>query len=114
MKEGFDVAMEMSGSPAAAHRHTREHVPRRQNRPAGHHAEETAINWNTVVFNGLTIKGIYGREMFETWYKMTAMLQSGLDITPLITHRFHYSEYRAGLRRHALRRVGQGGAHLDK
>ena len=55
--------------------------------------EEMAIDWNTVVFNMLTIKGIYGREMYETWYKMTVMLQSGLDIKPVITHRFHYSEF---------------------
>jgi len=53
----------------------------------------TAIDWDFVVFNGLTIKGIYGREMYETWYKMTVMIQSGLDITPIITHQFHYSEY---------------------
>jgi len=53
----------------------------------------TAIDWDLVVFNGLTIKGIYGREMYETWYKMTVMIQSGLDITPVITHRFHYTEY---------------------
>ena len=53
----------------------------------------TEIDWDFVVFNGLTIKGIYGREMYETWYKMTVMIQSGLDITPIITHRFHYSEY---------------------
>ncbi len=55
--------------------------------------EEMAIDWNTVIFNMLTIKGIYGREMYETWYKMTVMLQSGLDIEPVITHRFHYTEF---------------------
>ena len=55
-----------------------------------------AIDWNKVVFNMLTIKGIYGREMYETWYKMTVMLQSGLDISPVITHRFHYSEFQEG------------------
>jgi threonine 3-dehydrogenase len=54
---------------------------------------EMAIDWNTVIFNMLTIKGIYGREMFESWYMMTVMLQSGLDITPVITHRFHYQEF---------------------
>ena len=54
---------------------------------------EMAIDWNTVVFNMLTIKGIYGREMYETWYQMTVMIQSGLDIKPVITHRYHYSEY---------------------
>jgi threonine 3-dehydrogenase len=58
--------------------------------------EEIAIDWNTVVFNGLTIKGIYGREMFETWYKMTSMIQTGLNIVPLITHRFHYTEFEKG------------------
>ncbi len=55
-----------------------------------------AIDWRTVIFNMLTIKGIYGREMYETWYKMTVMLQSGLDITPVITHRFHYTEFEKG------------------
>ena len=55
------------------------------------------VDWNKVVFNMLTIKGIYGREMYETWYKMTVMLQSGLDITPVITHRFPVHEIRAGL-----------------
>ena len=57
---------------------------------------DTAIDWNTVIFNMLTIKGIYGREMYETWYKMTVMIQSGLDITPVITHRFHYTEFEKG------------------
>ncbi len=55
--------------------------------------EQIAIDWNQVVFNMLTIKGIYGREMYETWYKMTVMLQSGLDISPVITHRYHYTEF---------------------
>jgi threonine 3-dehydrogenase len=58
--------------------------------------EQMAIDWNKVVFNMLTIKGIYGREMYETWYKMTVMLQTGLDIRPIITHRFHYTEYERG------------------
>ena len=58
--------------------------------------KETAINWNTVIFNGLTIKGIYGREMYETWYKMTAMVQSGLDIVPVITHRLEYADFQDG------------------
>jgi threonine 3-dehydrogenase len=58
--------------------------------------QEIAIDWTTVVFNMLTIKGIYGREMYETWYKMTVMLQSGLDIQPVITHRFHYTEFQRG------------------
>jgi len=58
--------------------------------------KEVAIDWNTVVFNMLTIKGIYGREMYETWYKMTVMLQSGLDIRPVITHRFDHTEFQKG------------------
>jgi threonine 3-dehydrogenase len=57
---------------------------------------ETAIDWRTVIFNMLTIKGVYGREMYETWYKMTVMLQSGLDITPIITHRYPYTEFEKG------------------
>ena len=57
---------------------------------------EFAIDWNLVVFNMLTLKGIYGREMYETWYKMTVMLQSGLNLTPVITHRFHYTEFEKG------------------
>lgn len=57
---------------------------------------EMAIDWNTVIFNMLTIQGIYGREMYETWYKMTVMLQSGLDIRPVITHRLPYNEYEKG------------------
>ena len=57
---------------------------------------QVAIDWNKVVFNMLTIKGIYGRQMYETWYKMTAMIQSGLDISPLITHRFHYTDFQEG------------------
>ena len=62
----------------------------------------------------LTIKGIYGREMYETWYKMTVMLQSGLDITPVITHRFHFHGLREGLRGHALGPVGQGDPDLER
>jgi threonine 3-dehydrogenase len=59
-------------------------------------SEPMTIDWNTIIFNMLTIKGIYGREMYETWYKMTVMLQSGLDIRPIITHRFPYTEFQKG------------------
>jgi threonine 3-dehydrogenase len=68
--------------------------------------DQTAMDWNKIVFNMLTIKGIYGRQMFETWYKMTAMVQSGLDISPLITHRFHYTEFQKGF---DVMRSGQSG-----
>ena len=59
-------------------------------------ANQPPIYWNQVIFKGLIIKGIYGREMYETWYKMVAMLQSGLDISPIITHRFHVDEFQQG------------------
>ena len=67
---------------------------------------EVAIDWNTVIFNMLTIKGIYGREMYETWYKMTVMLQGGLDISPVITHRLHAREFQEGF---AAMNSGQSG-----
>jgi threonine 3-dehydrogenase len=59
-------------------------------------SEPIAIDWNTVVFNMLTIKGIYGREMYETWYRMSVLLESGMDITPVITHRLHYTDFEQG------------------
>ncbi|MBN2022698.1 MAG: L-threonine 3-dehydrogenase [Pirellulales bacterium] len=92
MKEGFDVGLEMSGNPEAF----------REMLANMCHGGKIAllgilppseIDWNLIVFDGLTIKGIYGREMYETWYKMTMMIQCGLDITPIITHRFHYTEF---------------------
>ena len=73
-----------------------DHEQRRQRLHARHSAGETAIDWNQVIFKGLTIKGIYGREMFETWYKMSSMLQSGLDIRPVITHRLGINDYLEG------------------
>ena len=68
--------------------------------------EEMPIDWNLVIFNMLTIKGIYGREMYETWYKMTSMLQTGLDIKPVITHRFPFAEFEQGF---AVMNSGQSG-----
>jgi threonine 3-dehydrogenase len=67
---------------------------------------QMCVDWNTVIFNMLTLKGIYGREMYETWYKMTVMLESGLDIAPVITHRFPYQEYEQGF---AAMRSGEAG-----
>jgi len=92
MKEGFDVGMEMSGSPEAMKDMLANMCHGGKIALLGL-LPETAIDWNLVVFNSLTIKGIYGREMYETWYKMTMMIQCGLDITPVITHRFHYTEF---------------------
>ncbi|MBW1891562.1 MAG: L-threonine 3-dehydrogenase, partial [Deltaproteobacteria bacterium] len=96
MKEGFDVGMEMSGNPDALRSMLFNMCHGGKIALLGIFEQETAIDWDPVVFNGLTIKGIYGREMYETWYKMTVMIQSGLDIAPVITHRFHYSEYEKG------------------
>jgi threonine 3-dehydrogenase len=96
MKEGFDVGLEMSGSPAAFRDMIDNMCHGGKIALLGIPSEPIAIDWNKVVFNMLTIKGIYGREMYETWYKMTVMLESGLDIKPVITHRFHYSEFEKG------------------
>jgi threonine 3-dehydrogenase len=94
--EGFDVGLEMSGN-ASAFRDMIDHMCHGGKiAMLGIPTEEIAIDWNKVVFNMLTIKGIYGREMYETWYKMTVMVQSGLDITPVITHRYHYTEFEKG------------------
>lgn len=96
MTEGFDVGLEMSGAPAALR--SMLDVMNHGGRVAllGIPPGEVAIDWNKVIFKGLTLKGIYGREMFETWYKMAAMLSSGLDVTPVLTHRFHADEFEQG------------------
>ncbi len=96
MKEGFDVSLEMSGNPEAMQSILTNACHGGRIAILGIFGQETAINWDMVVFNGLTIKGVYGREMYRTWYQMTSMIQSGLDITPVITHRFHYTEYEKG------------------
>ena len=96
MKEGFDVALEMSGNPQAFRDMLANMAHGGKIAMLGIPSGEMAIDWNTVVFNMLSIKGIYGREMYETWYKMTVMLQSGLRIDPVITHRFGYQEFQKG------------------
>ena len=96
MKEGFDVGLEMSGNPAAFRDMLANMCHGGKIAMLGIPGEEMAIDWTTVVFNMLTIKGIYGREMYETWYKMTVMIQSGLDIDPVITHRFDYQDFEKG------------------
>jgi len=95
MAEGFDVGMEMSGSPAAFRDMLGNMCHGGKIAMLGI-LPQTEIDWNLVIFNGLTLKGIYGREMYETWYKMTVMIQGGLDIDPIITHRFHYTEFEKG------------------
>lgn len=96
MTEGFDVGLEMSGAPPAFR--TLLEVMNHGGRIAllGIPPGEMSIDWDQVIFKGLFIKGIYGREMFETWYKMAALIQSGLDLTPIITHRYHIDEFQQG------------------
>ena len=93
MEEGFDVGMEMSGNPQAFRDMLRTMHHGGKVALLGIPPAETAIDWNQVIFKGLELKGIYGREMFETWYKMSSMLQSGLNIEPVITHHFPIDEY---------------------
>src|SRR5262249_60475677 len=88
MKEAFDVALEMSGNPKAFDDILPNMFHGGKIALLGIMPGSAAVDWNRVVFEQLTIKGIYGREMYETWYKMTALIQSGLDISPVITHRF--------------------------
>jgi threonine 3-dehydrogenase len=106
MQEGFDVGMEMSGNPQAL----------RDMLKAMHHGGkvallgippgDTAIDWNQVIFKGLILKGVYGREMFETWYKMSSMIQSGLDVSPIITHHFGIDDFQKGF---DIMNTGQSG-----
>ncbi len=93
MREGFDVGLEMSGSPVALKDMIDNLAHGAKIAMLGIPSEQVPFDWNKVVFNMLTIKGIYGREMYETWYKMTVMLETGLNIKPAITHRFHYTEF---------------------
>jgi threonine 3-dehydrogenase len=106
MKEGFDVGLEMSGNGNALNSMLGAMCHGGKIAVLGIQSKDAAIDWDLVVFNGLTIKGIYGREMYETWYKMTTMIQSGLDISPVITHRLPYQDFDHGFN---LMRNGQAG-----
>ena len=96
MTEGFDIGLEMSGTGDALHAMLAAMSHGGRIAMLGIPTRDIAIDWTQVVFNMLTLKGIYGREMYESWYQMTVMLQSGLDISPVITHRFRYDDYEAG------------------
>ncbi|HUQ94708.1 MAG TPA: L-threonine 3-dehydrogenase [Bryobacteraceae bacterium] len=96
MHEGFDVGLEMSGNPEAFRDMLANMAHGGRIALLGIPSTPIEIDWNTVIFNGLTLKGIYGREMYETWYKMSVMLESGLRIDPVITHRFHYTDFEKG------------------
>lgn len=106
MQEGFDVGLEMSGNPAAFRDMIANMSHGAKIAMLGIPSKEMPIDWRQVIFNMLTIKGIYGREMYETWYKMTVMLDSGLDITPVITHRFEYKDFEQGF---AVMQSGKSG-----
>ena len=111
MSEGFDVGLEMSGNPDAFRSMLDNMCHGGKIAMLGIPSEPIAIDWNTVVFHSLAIKGVYGREMYETWYKMTVMLQSGLDIRPVITHRFDYAEFQKGFE--AMRSGNSGKVILN-
>jgi len=106
MEEGFDVGMEMSGNAQAFHDMLRTMHHGGKIALLGILPDNTAIDWSAVIFKGLTVKGIYGREMFETWYKMSSMLQSGLNIDPVITHHYPIDEFQPAF---DLMESGQSG-----
>jgi len=106
IKEGFDVGLEMSGVPSAFNEMIDNMTHGGKIAMLGIPSGQLEIDWNKVVFNMLTIKGIYGREMYETWYKMSVLVSSGLDISPVITHHFHYTEFQQAFE---LMESGQSG-----
>jgi len=106
MLEGFDVGLEMSGNGGAFRDMIANMSHGGKIAVLGIPAKEVALDWSKVIFNMITIKGIYGREMYETWYKMSVMIHSGLDISPVITHRYSYAEFDAGF---IAMRSGQTG-----
>jgi len=106
MTEGFDVGMEMSGNPQAFRDMLRTMHHGGRIAILGIPPEETSVDWNQIIFKGLILKGIYGREMFETWYKMSSMLQSGLNIAPIITHHFSIDDFQPAFE---LMESGQSG-----
>jgi threonine 3-dehydrogenase len=109
LKEGFDVGLEMSGNPGALRDALANMAHGGGMAILGIPTDEIPIDVSQVVFNQLTLRGIYGREMYETWYKMSVMLQSGLDIRPAITHRFSYRDHEAAF---AAARSGDSGKVL--
>jgi threonine 3-dehydrogenase len=111
MSEGFDVGLEMSGNPNAFRDMLKNMSHGGKISMLGIPSEPIAIDWNQVIFNQLTLRGIYGREMYETWYKMTVMLESGLDISPVITHRLNWRDYEEGFS--AMRSGNSGKVVLD-
>ena len=111
MTEGFDVGLEMSGNPAGLKQMIEVMAHGGKIAMLGIQPAATGVDWDAVVFKGLTIKGIYGRLMFETWYKLQAMMESGMDIAPLITHRYHYTDFQKGF--DVMRSGNSGKVVLD-
>jgi threonine 3-dehydrogenase len=111
MMEGFDVGLEMSGNAQALREMIANMSHGGKIAILGIPAKEMTMDWRQVIFNMLTIKGIYGREMYETWYKMSVMLESGVDISGVITHRFPWNEYEAAFE--AMRSGNTGKVILD-
>ncbi len=110
MREGFDVGMEMSGSPSALADMLKNMAPGGKIALLGI-LPPAEVDWNHVIFKGLTLQGIYGRKMYETWYRMTMLVRSGLDIMPLITHRFDYTDFQEGF---DVMRSGKSGKVILK
>ena len=96
MHEGFDVGLEMSGNGGALNQLIKSMRQGGKVALLGIAGPGTVVDWNDIIFKGLTLQGIYGRKMFETWYKMQAMIEAGLDLTPMVTHRFNYRDYEKG------------------
>ena len=96
MREGFDIGLEMSGSPSAFQDMVEHMINGGKISLLASHSPNTSVNWDKIVFGMITLKGIYGREMYETWYKMTMLIKSGLDISPIITHRFQAADFERG------------------
>jgi threonine 3-dehydrogenase len=111
MKEGFDIGMEMSGNAKALGQMVSVMFHGGKIALLGLLERGTPLDWDKVIFSSLTLKGIYGREMYETWYKMNSMLQSGLNINPVITHRFHYKDFIKGFE--AMKSARSGKVILD-
>ena len=111
MQEGFDVGLEMSGNPGAFREMLDNMSHGAKIAMLGIPSEPMAIDWNRVIFNQLTLRGIYGREMYETWYKMTVLIESGLDVSGVITHRLGYRDYEEGFK--AMQSGESGKVILD-
>ena len=111
MAEGFDVGLEMSGSDKALNQMISNMRNGGKIALLGIFKNNAVVDWNEVIFKGIALQGIYGRKMYETWYKMAAMIEGGLDLTPVITHRFHFTDFEKGFE--AMNSGNSGKVILD-